>query len=565
MMGIASVLVVDDEESIRYTFDLFLADAGYQVVTAANYAEGVRLVRQRRFDLVFADILLGDRTGLDLLRTIREVDSHCPVVLVTGSPEVDTAAEAVRLGAYDYIPKPVTRDILLRVTRMALALRRIQVEKERYRLHLEALFNSVRDGIVTVDNDMTVLAANSVSSDFCCLPGLTPGLNLNASAACKCPSCLEVLRQCLHERRLVTVERVSCQTTAGPRVMSITATPLIDVLGEHAGAVLVMRDETRLDTLERNLGERTRLHKLTGKSPAMQKVFELIDVLADVDTTVLVTGESGTGKELVAEALHYCGSRRQGPLVKVNCAALSENLLESELFGHVKGAFTGAIRDKVGRFQAADGGTIFLDEIGDISPALQVRLLRVLQEREFERVGDSRPVRVEVRVIAATNRDLAAKVAEGSFRQDLFYRLKVFGIPLPPLRQRREDVPHLVEQFIDRYNRKFGRTIAGVDDEVMRILLAHDWPGNVRELEHAIEHAFILCRGSRLLPEHLPAELNAATAAMFAAGSESEPELDLHSALKTAGGNKAKAARLLGISRRTLYRKLAELDPSAGD
>ena len=557
-MNRASVLIVDDEESIRYTFEMFLQGAGYRVATAAGFPEGIRLLQNHRFDVVFADILLGHKTGLDLLREVRETDPLCPVVLITGAPEVDTAAEAVRLGAYDYIPKPITKEILLRVARMALAMRGLQLEKERYRLNLEAIFNSVREGIVTVDNEMNVLAANRISPSLCCLPDIAPGQDLAASRDCRCTICLDALRECLRERRVVEKDRFSCQSIAGGgKIMSITATPLIDQ-GKHTGAVLVLRDETRLDTLERHLEERTQLHRLTGKSPAMQRVFDLIGVLADVDTTVLITGESGTGKELVAEALHFAGARRGQPLVKINCSALTESLLESELFGHVKGAFTGAISDKVGRFQAADGGTIFLDEIGDISPGMQVRLLRVLQEREFERVGESHPIRVDVRIIAATHQNLVAKVSKGEFRRDLFYRLKVVGIQLPPLRDRREDLPLLVDQFIGRFNQKFVRTVAGVDAEVMRLFLDYSWPGNIRELEHAIEHGFILCRGHRLLPEHLPAEIRTGAEAVPAAPADSA--YDLHSALKAAGGNKAKAARLLGISRRTFYRKMAEID-----
>ncbi len=558
----ASILVVDDEESLRFTFSSFLRDAGHRVVTAGSFDEALVQLQAQRFDLIFADILLGEKTGLDLLAELRKMGQECPVVLVTGAPALATAAEAVRLGAYDYIAKPVTRDILLRVTRMALAMQRLREEKERYRINLEAIFNSVRDGIVTVDCQLNVLAANRVSMNLCCFKGLAAGVSLDRLENEDCRVCLEVLRKCLQERRLVERDRVTCLVSGGPvRVLSLVATPLVDSGGNFAGAVLAMHDETRLDSLEKNLGERTRLRRLTGKSPAMQKVFDLVDVLADVDSTVLISGESGTGKELVAEALHFCGGRRDAPLVRVNCSALTESLLESELFGHVKGAFTGAVRDKIGRFQAADGGTIFLDEIGDISPGLQVRLLRVLQEREFERVGDNHPIRVDVRVVAATHHDLAAKVNRGEFRKDLFYRLKVVGIHLPPLRDRREDIPLLVEQFITRFNQRFQRQVAGIDGEVLRLFLGYPWPGNVRELEHALEHAFILCRGERLRPEHLPTEIGLD----HRADAEPTKNLffdDLQTALKRAGGNKAKAARLLGISRRTLYRKLEELNSS---
>jgi two-component system, NtrC family, response regulator HydG len=271
---------------------------------------------------------------------------------------------------------------------------------------------------------------------------------------------------------------------------------------------------------------------------------------------VLITGESGTGKELVAEALHHCGMRRQGPLVKVNCAALPDSLLESELFGHVKGAFTGAAMARVGRFQRADGGTLLLDEIGDVSPRLQLALLRVLQDGQVERLGDSRPIHVDVRVVASTNRNLAQRVARGEFREDLFYRLKVAEIALPPLRERREDIPLLIEHVVERLNRKLRREIRGVAPEVERVCLEHAWPGNVRELEHALEHAFIRCREDVVRVEHLPDEV-ARVAPFGAGGSLDEGNADaIRRALKTSGGNKAKAARLLGIDRKTLYRKL---------
>ncbi len=562
----SKVLIVDDEESIRYTFSAFMSDAGYQVTTAASQGEALVLLANARFDLVYADILLGDGTGLDLLRRLRDYDSFCPVILITGAPEVATAAEAVRLGAYDYIPKPVTRDILLRVSRMALAVSRLREEKERFRLNLEAIFNSVQDGIVTVDNDLRVLALNSRASTFCGLAHGEGRLFNNFTPACEAPPCQSLLHKCLESRQLEEVDRVPCAHRGGgsPRVVTLTATPLIDAQGRHAGAVLVIRDETRLVVLERNLEERTRLHRLTGRSPRMQEIFRLIEILAEVDSTVLISGESGTGKELVAEALHFAGPRREQPLVKVNCSALPDNLLESELFGHAKGAFTGAIRDKIGRFQAAAGGTIFLDEIGDISPPLQMRLLRVLQEKEFERVGDHRPIRVDVRIVAATHQDLQDKVRRGEFREDLYYRLKVVGIDLPPLRERREDLPLLIEQFIARFNQKFQRQVRAVDEEVLQRLLAHPWPGNVRELEHAVEHAFILSRGPLLRCEHLPAEFRGVAVPALSLPPDADDgnagRAAIEQALVTAGGNKAKAARLLGISRRTLYRKLEGLD-----
>jgi transcriptional regulator with GAF, ATPase, and Fis domain len=297
---------------------------------------------------------------------------------------------------------------------------------------------------------------------------------------------------------------------------------------------------------------------MVGKSAAMQKVYRLIEALTDLPSTVLISGASGTGKELVADALHHEGNRRGRPFVKVNCAALSENLLESELFGHVKGAFTGALKDRVGRFETADGGSIFLDEIGDISPSLQVRLLRVLQEREFERVGDSGTVKVDVRVIAATNQDLKEKVREGIFRADLYYRLKVVHIAMPPLSERLEDLPLLVQYFIGQFNHKLGKAVSRLSDQAMDALACHSWPGNVRELEHVLEHAFVLCGGSTITLDELPGDLSEKAAPAPGGARQKTAPQGLLQALEKAGWNKSKAARLLGVDRRTVYRKMEE-------
>jgi len=341
--------------------------------------------------------------------------------------------------------------------------------------------------------------------------------------------------------------------------------PITEVDGSVRGAVAVIRDETQLATMERTLKKRGHFHGLIGTSEPMQKVFSLIEALADVPTTVLINGESGTGKELVAAALHFNGVRVNKPFVKVNCSALSETLLESELFGHVRGAFTGAISDKVGRFQKAHGGTLFLDEIGDISPAVQMRLLRVLQEGEFERVGESTPTRVDVRIIAATNQDLSEKVRLGSFRQDLFYRLNVIRIVIPSLKERLDDLALLVAHFIAKFNDKFSRNIKDVSVDVMDIFRSHDWPGNVRELEHAIEHASVLCKSEIISAQDLPLDLLAAVRPVLKADAFIETKqqtvkraMTLEEALAMADGNKTRAASLLGISRRTIYRHLEE-------
>jgi transcriptional regulator with PAS, ATPase and Fis domain len=325
-----------------------------------------------------------------------------------------------------------------------------------------------------------------------------------------------------------------------------------------------MRDDTQLEFLEKQVSRKTEYAGIVGKDSSMQRMFSLIDALANVQTTVLINGESGTGKEMVAAALHHQGVRRKRPFIKVNCSALSEHLLESELFGHVRGAFTGAIADKTGRFQKADGGTILLDEIGDISLAMQMRLLRVLQEHEFEKVGDATPIRVDVRVIAATNQDLAEKVRMGTFRQDLYYRLNVIRLVIPPLRDRKDDIPLLVEHFLHKFSRKFDKPLCTVSQEAMELLMRYSWPGNVRELEHVIEYATVFTSSTIITEKNLPQDL--IVSLLHNRTDEVHPpeihnNMSIEAALDKAGGNKAKAARLLGLSRSTLYRMLRD-DPA---
>ncbi len=315
----------------------------------------------------------------------------------------------------------------------------------------------------------------------------------------------------------------------------------------------------RYQYLLQSTGRMQSFPNIIGHSRKMQRIFVLMQQIAGVDTTVLVTGETGTGKELIVDALHALSHRSQEPLIKVNCLTLSEELLESELFGHVRGAFTGAYSDKIGRVEAAEGGTLFLDEVGDIPPRVQLKLLRFLQEREYERVGESITRKADVRVVAATNADLAEKVAEGTFRKDLYYRLKVMSIHVPPLRERREDIPQLIEHYCRHFSEKFGKPLKGVLHRAMHILLHHSWPGNVRELEHALEHGALLCPGEKIGMEHLPSELLSHNEELIT--SLNSMGLDrkmLIQALQDAQGNKTRAARNLGISRRTIYRKLHE-------
>jgi len=558
----ARILIIDDEEGIRFTFKRFLTAGGHDVQTANNYDEALDLISKSDFDVVFADIILSGKSGIDILRDIKKRGLTCPVIMITGYPNVDTASEAIRLGAFDYLPKPIQKDQLFHLIDVALQHKRVIDEREKYRANLEAIFRSVKDAIISVDKDMRILEVNDSAGNICGITRLHLGKKINEITRDCRAQCIHALRQTIELRDTVELHDIRCDNKRNNgQIISLTTYPLIDRLQQFSGAIMIIRDMTRLSALEKELEERQHFHRIVGKSKKMQEVYSLIELLADVETTVLITGESGTGKELVAEALHYMGARSNGPLVKVNCSALSENLLESELFGHVKGAFTGAIKDKVGRFEIADGGTIFLDEIGDISPKIQVELLRVLEEKEFERVGDSTTIKVDVRVVTATNHDLSEKVKRGEFREDLYYRLNVMKIMVPPLRERKEDIPLLVEYFMKKFNNKFRKNIMEVAPDVERILMSYNWPGNVRELEHAIEHAFILCRDSTIRVEHLPEEIlkDRPLEVEFINSDIDDPKV-IRKALERAGWNKTRAAELLGISRRSIYRKMKEFN-----
>ena len=316
--------------------------------------------------------------------------------------------------------------------------------------------------------------------------------------------------------------------------------------------------------LRSELQDKYSFNNMIGKAHNMEQVFDLIDTVADSRATVLVTGESGTGKELVARALHYNSSRRSAPFIRLNCAALPKDLMESELFGHEKGAFTGAIKQTRGRFEMADGGTLLLDEISEIDPALQAKLLRVLQEREFERIGSTQTIKVDVRIVATTNRDLQKEVEAGNFREDLYYRLNVIEMGLPPLRERKEDIPALVQNFIAKYNEENGKRVTGVADETLDALLAYDWPGNIRELENYTERAVVVARGEALAPDDYPQRLTSGPQGRDDGGihvgmtvHEMERRLIMKT-LESCQGNRTEAAGMLGISTRTLRNKLHE-------
>jgi len=563
------VLIVDDESIIVDSFTLLLCHDGFEVRSAPSAAAALQLLEGWTCDVAFVDIKLGSTTGVDLLKLLRISNPLLQVVLITGQPDVATAAEAVRLGACNYLAKPIMPNELLAAARNALTAKQLADEKERHRADLEAIFRSLSDGIMMLDNNGHLLQANEAASRICnCL-----ALQLQSAADCAhqpCDgACRELIQESIKNGTPAKRERIRCQRPQKTnQVVTISTSPIRDHTDTCTGVVVVLRDETRIDELEGQLNNRRSFGRMIGASSPMQRIYTQIEALADVPSTVLINGESGTGKELVAEALHSSGARRSKPFIKVNCSALPETLLESELFGHVKGAFTGAIANKMGRFQKADGGTIFLDEIGDISPAMQMRLLRVLQEREFERVGDSTTVKVDVRVIAATNHDLAERVRQGKFREDLYYRLNVIKLLLPPLRERMDDLLPLINHFIERFAASFHKTIAGITDEALEVLQQHSWPGNVRELQHVLEHACVLTRTNQVDLESLPHDLTSqprhpsgtqqpVTVSVAPATSPTTScPVSIQEALIKAGGNKSKAAKLLGISRRTIYRQL---------
>jgi sigma-54 dependent transcriptional regulator, acetoin dehydrogenase operon transcriptional activator AcoR len=431
-------------------------------------------------------------------------------------------------------------------------------------LYFPLVLDALDQGVFTVDGNLCISSFNHGAERI-------TGYAADDVIGSRCAEvfrtnlCEEVcpLRLSITSRRPTRNHQIHIRTRDGREVpISVSTSPLVTRAGRLLGGVEVFRDLTPLQDLRRRIDGQYRLADVIGKSPAMRRIFDLLPLVASSDATALVTGASGTGKELIARTIHGLSPRRMSPFVALNCAAIPETLLESELFGYKRGAFTDARRDKPGRIAAAERGTLFLDEIGDLPRLTQVKLLRFLQDRVYEPLGSNVPVRADVRVIAATNRDLLALVTAGSFREDLYFRLNVVQVEVPPLRDRSEDIPLLVNHYVRKFCESTGRTIEGVTDEAMARLVTYPFPGNVRELENAVERAFILCQGERIAVEHLPGPIGDSrhVSVVIPSGTVAEAErAAITAALERHGGNRTRAATELGIHRSTLIRKLRQM------
>ncbi len=457
--------------------------------------------------------------------------------------------------------------------------RMIKVDRKVIIRYAWEIINTMNDGLIIVDAKGVIVAVNNAMEN---LTGFTRReLEGTDCTILNCDAC-EILRSeskkaycMLFEIENVTNKRCLMIGKNGKYISVLkNASLLKDEHGEVIGAIETFTDISDSDDKERMIKVLSRLleknsdyYGMVGKSRIMQRIYQIIEKVSQSDSPVIIYGESGTGKEMVAQAIHLAGKRNDHPFITFNCAALNESLLESELFGHVKGAFTGAYRHRQGRFEAAHGGDIFLDEIGDIPMSSQATLLRVLETKQFERVGDNHPISVDVRVITATNKDLSDLVSKGKFRQDLFFRINVVPIHLPPLRDKKEDIPMLVNYFIEHLQQKTGKDIHGVSSRVMNIFLNHDWPGNIRELKSVLEYAFVIADSCMILPNHLPERLNiqkeepeVAQDFLYTADTDISGDLDekvaLTEALRLSKGNKTEAAKILGVHRMTVWNRM---------
>ncbi|HSN56034.1 MAG TPA: sigma 54-interacting transcriptional regulator [Candidatus Sulfomarinibacteraceae bacterium] len=580
-----SILIVEDESLVARDIQNRLTKQGYSFAGwACSAEEAIAQVESSSPDLVLMDInLKGPVDGIEAAEQIRQ-RFDVPVVFVTAFADQETLNRAKIADPFGYILKPFSERELHSTIEIALYKHRIDRSLREQRAFLEALFQSVPVAVAVIADDGRV---RMVNDHFIHAYGLNraAGIESPIGALLGCPTAFDHPEACgkvdgcdgcrirraidaalageaVEERGVRFESRRDGETRE--LTLAVTTAPLA-----HRGeklAILILDDITELSGLRRILGSEKSFAGIVGTDPKMVEIFNTIREIADINVPVMVLGESGTGKELVARAIHDQGVRSSKSFVPVNCGALPDSLLESELFGHVRGAFTGASRDRKGRFQLADKGTIFLDEIGDLSPAMQVKFLRVLQEGTFEPVGGERSITVDARVICATNKDLEHEVEVGSFREDLFYRLCVVPITLPPLRDRGADIPLISQHIIEMESASSGGRRKKLSSEVLEIFATHPWPGNIRELQNALRFAFIKCPGSVIEPEHLPPNIGARAGRTIPPSSTGTglTEADIAGALEESRGNRSEAAKLLGVSRATFYRHLAKLDRSDG-
>jgi DNA-binding NtrC family response regulator len=555
----ARILVVEDEAVVALDVERRLRRLGYQVVgTADSYASAVAQAAEVRPDLVLMDIALRDGAdGIAAAERLR-AELAVPVVFVTAFADAETLERAKRVSPHGYIVKPFDeRDLRAAIE---IALYRDGLDRALRRSHddLLAVLDVQRTGNVLVEAAGRIVFANAAASRIL---GTDPGtlldlpwpegLRLSGDARRR----VEALLRTAPARRRKVVARLP-GSASGESVVEIE---IEDDPRAPERKIFFLTDVSEVHGLRRLLDEQGRFHDLVGRSEGIQRVVRLVKQVAPTDVTVLIEGETGTGKELVARAIHGESSRRKGPFVAVNCAGLSEELAASQLFGHRRGAFTGAVADATGMFEAARAGTLFLDEIGDLPLRVQTTLLRVLEERTVMRIGETQPRPVDVRIVAAANRELATEVAAGRFRADLLYRIRVGRVHLPPLRERRVDLPLLVRHVLSEQRAITGRRVEAVSDEAMQAMLAYEWPGNVRELKNTLGYAVIHCAGAAIELEDLPPEVLERAPPVAAAGDLPADERErIVAALARAGGERKAAAALLGVSRATLYRRMAQ-------
>ena len=555
----ARILVVEDEAVVALDVERRLRRLGYQVVgTADSYASAVAQAAEVRPDLVLMDIALRDGAdGIAAAERLR-AELAVPVVFVTAFADAETLERAKRVSPHGYIVKPFDeRDLRAAIE---IALYRDGLDRALRRSHddLLAVLDVQRTGNVLVEAAGRIVFANAAAGRIL---GTDPGtlldlpwpegLRLSGDARRR----VEALLRTAPARRRKVVARLP-GSASGESVVEIE---IEDDPRAPERKIFFLTDVSEVYGLRRLLDEQGRFHDLVGRSEGIQRVVRLVKQVAPTDVTVLIEGETGTGKELVARAIHGESSRRKGPFVAVNCAGLSEELAASQLFGHRRGAFTGAVADATGMFEAARAGTLFLDEIGDLPLRVQTTLLRVLEERTVMRIGETQPRPVDVRIVAAANRELATEVAAGRFRADLLYRIRVGRVHLPPLRERRVDLPLLVRHVLSEQRAITGRRVEAVSDEAMQAMLAYEWPGNVRELKNTLGYAVIHCAGAAIELEDLPPEVLERAPPVAAAGDLPADERErIVAALARAGGERKAAAALLGVSRATLYRRMAQ-------